>query len=181
MAQRRDFVLGALAFGTGIAGLGSPILAAAPAAPAIARHRAKADRILVFKRKRTLQLLLDQDVLVSFRVALGRQPRGPKERRGDLRTPEGSYEVAGFNPGSYFYRAIAVSYPNAEDRARARAMGVPPGGDIAIHGLDPAIAAKWREEHWMFNWTRGCIAVTNREMDQIWDRVALGTPIEIQP
>ncbi|MFO1068360.1 MAG: L,D-transpeptidase family protein [Geminicoccaceae bacterium] len=156
-------------------------MATAPAAPAVIRSRAKADRILVFKRKRTMQLMLDQDVLFTFRVALGRQPRGPKERRGDFRTPEGTYQVAGFNPGSYFYRAIAVSYPNPEDIARARAMGVSPGGDIAIHGLDPAIAAKWREEHWMFNWTRGCIAVTNHEMDLIWDRVAMGTPIEIQP
>ena len=177
MADRRQVL-------TGILGLGGLAAAACPA-PALAAVRSskvdRADRIVVLKRQRTLMLMKGDDVLHSFRVALGRDPRGPKRRQGDFRTPEGEYRIDGFNPSSYFYRAIRVSYPNAEDLARARAAGVRAGGDITIHGLDPAIAEKWRSEHWLFNWTRGCIAVTNDEMDVIWRSVQLGTPIEIRP
>jgi murein L,D-transpeptidase YafK len=127
-------------------------------------------------------MLMRQDIVIKrFRVALGREPSGPKQRQGDFRTPEGIYRVAGFNPDSYFHRSIMVSYPNAADTKRARAMGVSPGGAIMIHGLDPAIAAKWRGDHWLFNWTRGCIAVTNAEMDVIWQSVDVGTPIDIRP
>jgi murein L,D-transpeptidase YafK len=141
----------------------------------------KADRIVVLKRDRVLMLMRQDEVLRKFRVALGRQPEGTKVKQGDFRTPEGSYQVAGFNPDSYFHRAILISYPNPADVARARSLGVSPGGAIMIHGLDPAIAAKWRDDHWLFNWTRGCIAVTDREMDVIWQSVGLGTPVEIRP
>lgn len=116
---------------------------------------------------------------MAFNVALGVSPRGHKEREGDGRTPEGEYYIDAARYDSDYHLALRISYPNAEDRARARALGVRPGGQIMIHGLDPAMAAKWRERHWVFNWTNGCIAVTNDEMEQLWNSVALGTPIEI--
>jgi murein L,D-transpeptidase YafK len=157
-------------------GLGS---AAWSALPRTASAEAAAS-ILVEKAGRRLTLLrADGQVLASFRAALG-HAWGPKEVEGDGKTPEGLYHVESFNPRSAFYRALKISYPNEQDRQRAAERGRRPGGLIMIHGLDPSIEAKWRDEHWMFNWTRGCIAVTNEQMDQIWSRVRLGTPIEIR-
>ncbi len=138
------------------------------------------DKILIVKQERRLYLLRGEEVVGSFRIALGWQPRGPKRHEGDGRTPEGRYFVDEFLPDSAFYRAIKISYPGPEDIARARAMGVDPGGRIMIHGLDPALAG-WEEDHWLFNWTNGCVAVTNREMDILWRTVRLGTPVEIRP
>jgi murein L,D-transpeptidase YafK len=168
-----------------LAGLGG--LSALGTTPALAallpqpRPGPRAERILVLKRQRRLRLLAGEQVLEEFRIALGREPRGPKIQRGDFRTPEGVYTIEAFHPRSYYYRALRLSYPSPEDRERAARLGVNPGGDIMIHGLDPAIEAKWRSDHWMFNWTRGCIAVTNREMDVLWTQVRLGTPVEILP
>lgn len=138
------------------------------------------ERILVIKHERRLYALAHGDVVASFRVALGRRPYGHKLREGDGRTPEGLYFVDGFVPDSEFYRAIKISYPNREDRARARKLGVNPGGRIMIHGLDPAIPPEFRDSHWLFNWTNGCIAVRNEEMDMLWERVTWGTPVEIR-
>ncbi len=166
----------------GLGGLG--VVGATPAAAALLpqpRPGPRADRILVLKRQRRLRLLAGDQVVEEFRIALGREPRGPKVQRGDFRTPEGLYAIEALNPSSYYYRAARLSYPSPEDRERAARLGVSPGGDIMIHGLDPAIEAKWRADHWMFNWTRGCIAVTNREMDVLWAHVQLGTPVEIRP
>ena len=145
-----------------------------------AARPAKADRVVVVKGERRLYLLRDGLVLKSFRVALGRQPRGTKLYEGDGRTPEGRYLLDGRNADSRFYRAIHVSYPGRADRTRAQALGETAGGAIMVHGL-PNERPGWGEEHWMYNWTNGCIAVTNREMDEIWDSVELGTPIEIRP
>lgn len=154
--------------------------AAAGEASAAARLAGKADKIVVLKGERTLYLLRGGEVLRSYKVALGRQPRGTKIHEGDGRTPEGSYTLDARNPGSNFYRALRVSYPNRSDRARARALGESAGGLVMIHGL-PNERPQWGAEHWMFNWTNGCIAVTNREMDEIWDSVDLGIPVEIRP
>lgn len=140
-----------------------------------------ADRVEVRKRERVMELWNGELLLHRFRVALGRRPEGHKLQEGDGRTPEGRYELTEFLPKSYFYRAIRISYPNEGDRLRARQRGVRPGGDILVHGLDPAIARRFREDHWLFNWTRGCIAVTDAEMDVIWASVTPGTPIEIKP
>lgn len=140
-----------------------------------------ADRVEVRKRERVMDLWNGELLLHRFRVALGRRPEGHKIEEGDGRTPEGRYELTEFLPKSYFYRAIRISYPNEEDRRRARELGVRPGGDILIHGLDPAIARRFRRDHWLFNWTRGCIAVTDEEMDIVWASVTPGTPIEIKP
>ena len=139
-----------------------------------------ADNVVVLKGERRLYLLRDGEVLRRYRIALGRVPKGTKIYQGDGRTPEGRYALAAFNPGSRFYRSIRVSYPNAQDRARALALGQAVGGDIMLHGLAPERRA-YGPEHWRFDWTNGCIAVTNQEIDEIWQRVEVGTPIEIRP
>jgi murein L,D-transpeptidase YafK len=132
------------------------------------------------KKARTLRLLGHGQVVKEYRVALGGEPIGPKTRQGDHRTPEGTYVLDRRNAHSHYYRAIHVSYPNAEDRARARRLRVSAGGDVMIHGLPNGYG--WiGKEHRARDWTDGCIAVTNEEMDEIWKAVPDGTPIEIRP
>lgn len=140
----------------------------------------RADKLIVVKSERRLYLLREGEVLSSYRVALGRVPKGTKIYQGDGRTPEGAYRLAEFNAVSRFYRSIRVSYPNEQDRARASALGQTVGGDIMLHGLAPERRA-YGAEHWRFNWTNGCIAVTDQEIVEIWQRVEIGTPIEIRP
>ena len=142
--------------------------------------RAKADRVVVLKGERKLVLMRGDDVLRIYRVALGRYAKGAKTRQGDAKTPEGSYTLDYRLTKSSFYRAIHISYPNARVRAKARAKGLQPGGKIMIHGL----ANEWTARdlnHPNLDWTQGCIAVTNREIDEIWRMVADGTPIDIYP
>lgn len=139
-----------------------------------------ADKVVVLKGKRELQLWRDDALMQSFRVALGRQPKGHKIYEGDGRTPEGTYYLEGWKSDSRFYRAMHISYPNASDRARANSLGRSPGGAIMLHGLAQEIV-DWGDDHYMFNWTEGCIALTNEQMDVIWRRVRPGTPIEIMP
>ncbi len=159
-------------------------VSAVSAVPGVARAaigpRAAADRVIVTKNERRLYLMREGEILRSYRVALGRVPKGTKIYQGDGRTPEGVYTLAEFNAGSRFYRSIRVSYPNEQDRARARALGQTVGGDVMLHGLPPERRA-YGPEHWRFNWTNGCIAVTDEEIDEIWQRVEVGTPIEIRP
>ncbi len=141
----------------------------------------KADMVVVFKQKHELVLLRGDRVLDVFPIALGRYAeKGPKRYQGDKRTPEGRYTLDAKLDTSSFYRAIRISYPNAHDRARARAMGVDPGGKIEIHGLPNGVTAHYIG-HPEIDWTDGCIAVTDRQMDRIWSRVEIGTPIEIYP
>jgi murein L,D-transpeptidase YafK len=140
----------------------------------------KADRVVVLKSERKLALMRGDRVLEVFPVALGRYAKGHKIREGDQRTPEGAYVLEEKLPKSNFYRAMLISYPNARDIARARQLGVRPGGKIEIHGLPNGWDARTLN-HPKFDWTDGCIAVTNREMDRIWARVDAGTPIEIFP
>ena len=142
----------------------------------------KADRLVVLKGERRLVLMRGDRVMKVFRVALGRYPKGHKVREGDARTPEGTYTVdyrLDTNK-SKFYRALHISYPNRQDRAQARKLGVSPGGQIMIHGLPTKWSAK-DVGHPRLDWTQGCIALTNREMDQIWKMVDDGTTIEIHP
>jgi murein L,D-transpeptidase YafK len=139
-----------------------------------------ADRIVVEKSKRVMKLMHGSEVLKTYRVALGGQPVGPKQRQGDHKTPEGSYVVDGKKAHSQFHRALHISYPDAADRDRARRLGVSPGGDVEIHGL----GAKWGwvgAGHRQTDWTDGCIAVTNEEIDEIWPLVEVGTPVKIRP
>ncbi len=166
-------------------GCGASVLAALASLAVAATDLAaaapvKAERVVVVKSERRLYLLRGGEVLKAYRVALGRQPRGTKMRQGDGRTPEGHYRLTAFNPGSRFHRSIRLSYPNQQDLERARAMGLPAGGDIMLHGLAPE-RRDYGAGHWQFDWTNGCIAVTDREIEEIWQRVEIGTPIEIRP
>ncbi len=139
-----------------------------------------ADRVLVLKKERTLEVLSHGNVMMSYRVALGGDPVGPKSRQGDHKTPEGLYVLDSRNAHSQFYKSMHISYPSSRDRAAALARGVSPGGDVFIHGLPRGYA--WvGESHRLKDWTDGCIAVTNKEMDEIWATVPNGTPIEIRP
>ena len=139
-----------------------------------------ADRVLVLKKERTLELLNKGKVIKTYKVALGGDPVGPKERQGDHKTPEGLYVLDSRNPHSQFYKSIHISYPNAQQRAAARRNGFAPGGDVFVHGLPNGYGAIGAT-HRLKDWTDGCIAVTDEEMDKIWQAVPDGTPIEIRP
>ena len=141
----------------------------------------KADKILVEKGARRLTLFFGGRKLKEYHIALGFSPIGPKEREGDGRTPEGIYTVDFHKPDSAFHRALHVSYPSAEDNARAAESGVLPGGDIMIHGLPNGLGALGGSAHQLRDWTAGCIAVTDLGIDEIYSSVNDGTPIEILP
>jgi murein L,D-transpeptidase YafK len=140
----------------------------------------KADRVVVLKSERRLVLMRGDFVLKVFPIALGRYPKGHKQYQGDAKTPEGEYLLDFKLKNSQFYRAIRVNYPNARDRAKAQALGKDPGGKIMIHGLPNSMSAE-RVGHPYIDWTQGCIAVNNKQMDEIWQMVDAGTPIEIHP
>jgi len=138
-----------------------------------------ADSVLVDKSDEKLYLLKDAAVIAEYSVSFGANPEGHKQQEGDERTPEGNYVLDYKNADSGFYKAIHISYPNDADKQSADARGVDPGGAIMIHG----------QRNWLgwlsfitqrFNWTDGCIAVTNSQMDEIWDSVPANTPIEIR-
>jgi len=139
-----------------------------------------ADRVLVLKKERTLQMLSHGTVIKSYKVALGGDPVGPKTRQGDHKTPEGIYVLDSRNAHSQFYKSIHISYPTAQQRAAARKQGISPGGDVFVHGL-PNGYGFVGASHRLKDWTDGCIAVTNEEIDEIWRAVDDGTPIEIRP
>jgi len=139
-----------------------------------------ADRVIVIKKDRELKLLSHGNVIKTYKVALGGDPVGPKTRQGDHKTPEGGYLLDARNAHSQFYKSIHISYPNARDRAAARKQGVSPGGDIFVHGL-PNGYRYVGAAHRLKDWTDGCIAVTDEEIDEIWAAVPNGTPIEIRP
>jgi murein L,D-transpeptidase YafK len=139
-----------------------------------------ADRVVVLKKERTLQLCRQGKVIKTYKVALGGDPLGPKTRQGDHKTPEGLYALDSRNAHSQFYKSIHISYPNAGDRAAARQHRLSPGGDVFVHGLPNGYG--WvGASHRLKDWTDGCIAVTNQEIDEIWEVVPDGTPIEIRP
>jgi murein L,D-transpeptidase YafK len=139
-----------------------------------------ADRVVVLKKERTLQLLNHGKVIKTYKVALGGDPVGPKTQQGDHKTPEGVYILDSRNPRSQYYKSIHISYPSAGDRAAARQKGISPGGDVFVHGL-PNGYRYVGSAHRLKDWTDGCIAVTDEEMDEIWRAAADGTPIEIRP
>jgi|SRR5436309_2336115 len=153
---------------------------AAGFAHAVDKPALRADRVLVLKKERTLQLLSRGKVIKTYKVALGGEPIGAKTRQGDHKTPEGIYVLDSRNVHSQFYRSIHISYPSAADRAEARKRGVSPGRDVFVHGL-PNGYGFVGGSHRLKDWTDGCIAVTNQEMDEIWAAVPVGTPIEIRP
>jgi len=139
-----------------------------------------ADRVVVVKADRTMTLYRGTETLRTYKVALGRNPLGPKEEEGDGRTPEGVYVIDGRNPQSAFHRSLHISYPSAGDRRRATNRGVRPGGAIMIHGLPNGLGGLGAA-HVLRDWTEGCIAVTDAEIEEIWRMVPNGTRIEIRP
>lgn len=139
-----------------------------------------ADSIVVEKSKRTLTLYQMGIPVRTYKVALGKQPVGDKIKIGDNRTPEGVFFIDFKKPESKFYKSLHISYPDAAATQRASKLGVAPGGDIMIHGL-PAAFAKLGQEHATYDWTEGCIAVTNAEIDEIWRAIPMGAMIQIKP
>jgi murein L,D-transpeptidase YafK len=139
-----------------------------------------ADSIVVEKSKRTLTLFEAGLPVRTYRVALGTQPVGDKVRMGDGRTPEGTYFIDYKNPQSKYHKALHISYPDAAHAQRAKALGASPGGDIMIHGLPPAYA-KIGADQANYNWTEGCIAVTDQEIEEIWSAIPMGALIHIKP
>lgn len=132
-------------------------------------------RVVLFKKKRKLYLISGSRAVAKFRVGLGNQPVGPKRFEGDGRTPEGAYLINRRNPNSEYHLSLGISYPNAADIAYAEAHGKRPGGDIFIHGRAGQHIGKGRD------WTAGCIAVRDREIEKIWMMVKDGTQIDIFP
>ena len=139
-----------------------------------------ADRMVVLKKEHRLQLLSHGKVIKAYKFALGGDPVGPKTRQGDHKTPEGVYVLDFRNAHSQFYKAIHISYPNEHDRAEARKKGVSSGGGVFVHGLPNGYGAIGAA-HRLKDWTDGCVAVTDDEIDEIWRVVPDGTPIEIRP
>jgi len=140
----------------------------------------RVDKVLVMKSERTLQLISRGQPLKSYRISLGKQPRGAKQREGDLRTPEGFYWIDWRKTSDKFNLSLHISYPNARDVANARTQGVSAGSMIMIHGTPQD------EDYpeWYFHtldWTEGCIAMKNSDMQEIWALVKDGTLIEIRP
>lgn len=148
-------------------------------APAMANPADQADAILVIKSEKRMQLLRDGAVLREYRISLGGNPRGHKQQEGDKRTPEGRYLIDWRNENSAYHLSLHISYPNTDDLQRASDAQVPPGGNVMIHGL-PNGWGFLGDLHRRWNWTNGCIAVTDEEMREIWSLVPNGTPIDIE-
>jgi murein L,D-transpeptidase YafK len=155
-----------------------PLAAAVLISSTPAAELGAVDGIVVDKSERRMDLMSGGAVVRSYEIALGSAPDRDKQQEGDGKTPEGRYVIEGRNPKSAFHLSLKISYPDAADRAAADARGVSPGGDIFIHG-----APNW----WLLpgqppgDWTRGCIAVTKAEIEEIWRLVPDGTPVEIKP
>jgi murein L,D-transpeptidase YafK len=139
-----------------------------------------ADSIVVEKAKRTLTLYLGGQPVRSYQVALGTQPVGDKVKIGDGRTPEGLFHIDFKNSQSKYHMALHISYPDAAHVQRASVLGVAAGGDIMIHGLPPKYASIGAA-HVQYNWTEGCVAVTDSEIEEIFRAVPSGAPIQIKP
>jgi murein L,D-transpeptidase YafK len=140
----------------------------------------KADRIVVHKAARTLELMRGDTVLRSYHIALGRHPNGQKMQAGDGRTPEGTYTIDGRKMESEYHLSLHISYPDAYDIRRAHALGAEPGGAIMIHGQPNVLNAEGKARL-LKDWTAGCIALTNTEIDEVWRLVDDGTLIDIYP
>ena len=156
------------------------LLSLGAAADALEEPTDRIDRILVVKSERKMYLQSAGRTVRTFDISLGLVPQGAKQREGDFRTPEGVYYIEAKNARSDFFLALKVSYPNDDDRARARVNGVDPGGQIMIHGLPNA--PKYPEGRYLgSDWTDGCIAVSNSDMVDLWLMTSVATPIEIRP
>jgi murein L,D-transpeptidase YafK len=140
----------------------------------------KADSVIVYKEKRIMVLYSGGKEMKTYAVSLGKNPIGHKQKQGDKKTPEGNYLLDARNPNSSYHLSIHISYPNEQDIQNAENLGVSPGGDIMIHGLPNNM--EFLEDYYLnTDWTDGCIAVTNDEIEEIWHAVDDGTPIVIYP
>ncbi|RII28323.1 MAG: peptidase [Geobacter sp.] len=143
-------------------------------------QKGTANKILIEKQARRLTLFSKGEVLKTYRIALGGNPIGPKERQGDNKTPEGTYIIDSRNKDSRYHQSLHVSYPNERDKKRAKGLGVSPGGDIMIHGIKNGFS--WvGDSHTEADWTKGCIAVTDGEIEEIGKLAPNGTVVEIRP
>lgn len=147
--------------------------AKAPWPPPLASAAERVDEIRVDKSERRMTLLRDGRIVKSYRILLGDAPVGHKRQQGDERTPEGRYRITFRNDKSRFHLSLRVSYPNEADRRQARVRGVDPGGDIMIHGGTPPGYSR--------DWTDGCIALSDAQIEEVWRLVPVGTPIIISP
>ena len=140
----------------------------------------KADLVVVFKDKRKMVLYAGSKEIKTYSISLGKNPTGHKQKESDKKTPEGNYILDARNPNSKYHLAIHISYPNEQDKINAEKSGVSPGGDIMIHGMPNKL--EFLEDYYAnTDWTDGCIAVTNYEIEEIWQAVDDGTPIIIYP
>jgi murein L,D-transpeptidase YafK len=146
----------------------------------VAAITAQADKIVILKSAHSMMLFSGSKVLKTYKVALGSVPIGPKQVEGDHKTPEGTYLIDAKNGHSQFHLSLHISYPSAADQQRARSMGARPGGAIMIHGLAKPFAYLG-PLHRQTDWTDGCVAVTNAEIEEIWKLVPVGTRVEIRP
>lgn len=140
----------------------------------------KIDRIVVEKSKRKLHVYAHGTLIKTYIISLGRNPIGDKKVEGDKKTPEGKYFINGKNPHSEYYKNLSISYPNNYDRKEAKKLGKSTGGDVKIHGLKNGRAYLSKFHRWM-DWTAGCIALTNEEVEELYQAVKIGTSIEIYP
>ncbi len=147
---------------------------------AVVIPKGPADKILIEKKDRRLTLISNGKALKTYQIALGGNPIGPKERQGDNKTPEGTYVIDSINKNSRYHLSLHISYPNEKDKKRAKELGVSPGGDIMIHGIKNGYS--WAGDlHTEVDWTKGCIAVTDEEIEEIDKLAPTGTTVEISP
>lgn len=140
----------------------------------------KAYKVIVYKKDRKMMLIKGEEILKEYDISLGSNPVGHKQMEGDSKTPEGKYILDWRNPNSKFHLSLHISYPNETDRTYANELNVSPGGDIMIHGFPNGMG--WNSGYYTStDWTDGCIAVTDEEIEEIWNAVDDGTEIEIFP
>ncbi|MFT3705785.1 MAG: L,D-transpeptidase family protein [Agriterribacter sp.] len=137
------------------------------------------DNIVVFKEKHQLLAYSNGQLIVTYIIAIGKKPVGDKQYEGDQKTPEGFYTISGKNPLSGYHKNLGISYPNAQDIEEAQRLSKPVGGDIKIHGLKNGQGYIGKFQRWK-DWTNGCIALTDEELDELYDHTPLGTSIEIR-
>ena len=143
-------------------------------------NNAIADKIVVLKSKRQLVLYYKDVVLKTYKISLGGNPTGHKQYEGDNKTPEGIYSISSHGQHNMYHKYLYVSYPNKNDKYNAAKLGKSAGGQILIHGLNKKYAFIKKIHRW-YDWTKGCIAVTNDEVDEIYNAVKVGTRIDIRP
>jgi murein L,D-transpeptidase YafK len=138
------------------------------------------DKLVVYKSKRKLLAFSHGILLKTYSISLGKNPSGHKEYEGDSKTPEGIYTINDKNPNSGYYKNLGISYPNEKDKEHAKKLGKSAGGDIKIHGLRNGIGFVSKFQRWK-DWTAGCVALTNTEVEELYNGVKIGTVIEILP